>query len=510
MFRDIIHWKANEVIIKAGQKFVVPIQVQRGNSELKYSFQTKDYNISFSIEYINEEEKTIEVIPLSQVNSHLETIEGSIDLPEPGEVVITWDNSFSWMTEKTLLYTIDLSMPPLIDAGYIYHSLLLLWNSLILSRLVLIHTGLENTRGEKEILENEHNQYEENKSTIKDKITELEKELEESKNKLNEIIENDKTVCETLKETRESVHKQEYQLNTYLINSVFTLVGDEILFNLEPGDILNLYVYIIVTIYILHNFYFYILHLIIIYRGCSSNLLLPYTREIEFWESYFDTITNDVIEPITSKCKWLNDYYEGFKSGDYTHIYDNLRSPAQNNEDHGNEQREEEGEKENDNDEENTNESINNNNIINNKEGEETQEESTKSVTTPVKEVAKAESPSNNKINFGTINMEEQYILIDDNEYEKCSITKFGSNGWYKNQIEELSYIIFHNNIPKLVVGPLDTSVLRNMIEQAREHGFLIACPGTEQGHDGYYVNKKGNVSKWKVVNNDWKKVKLS
>lgn len=225
--------------------------MQRGNAELKYSFKTKDYNISFSVEFINEEEKTIEVIPLSQVNSHLETIEGSIDLPEPGEVVITWDNSFSWMTEKTLLYTIDLSMPPLIDAGYIYHSLLLLWNSLILSRLVLIHTGLDNTRGEKEILENEHNEYEENKSSIKDKILELEKELEESKNKLNEIIENDKTVCETLQETTESVKRQEYQLNTYLINSLFTLVGDEILFDLEPSDILNLYIYIYMIIWLL-------------------------------------------------------------------------------------------------------------------------------------------------------------------------------------------------------------------------------------------------------------------
>lgn len=113
---------------------------------------------------------------------------------------------------------------------------------------MLIHTGLDNTRGEKEILENEHNEYEENKSSIKDKILELEKELEESKNKLNEIIENDKTVCETLQETTESVKRQEYQLNTYLINSLFTLVGDEILFDLEPSDILNLYIYIYMII----------------------------------------------------------------------------------------------------------------------------------------------------------------------------------------------------------------------------------------------------------------------
>lgn len=55
------------------------------------------------------------------MNSHLEAIEGTVDLPDPGEVIITWDNSFSWMNEKTLFYTIDLSMPPLIDAGYIYY-----------------------------------------------------------------------------------------------------------------------------------------------------------------------------------------------------------------------------------------------------------------------------------------------------------------------------------------------------------------------------------------------------
>lgn len=125
----------------------------------------------------------------------------------------------------------------------IYIIIMFFLNRLILSRLVLYHTGLEVTKGEKDILENEHSEYEEKKTTAKERINMLEEELENAKNELNSLIEDDNKVCETLEETIESVNKQEYQLNTYLLNSIFTLLGDEILFNLEPSDILNLYIF---------------------------------------------------------------------------------------------------------------------------------------------------------------------------------------------------------------------------------------------------------------------------
>lgn len=235
---------------------------------------------------------------------------------------------------------------------------------------------------------------------------------------------------------------------------------------------------------------------------------------------------SEIIEPVTSKCKWLNDYYEGFKTGDYTHIYDNLTSPAENNENQPAQIQEQQQLEEQQ--QEKNNESINNNNI-NNKETDETElkegefveereeeKQKQKSATSPMvvkiegEEVSKLTKSASKDSKIGIVNMEEQYILIDDNEYEKCSITKFGSTGWYKNQDDEMSFIVFRNKIPKLVVGPLKNSVLRDLVQNARENGYLIACPGTVQGHNGYYVNKKGNVSKWEVVNNDWKKLKLT
>jgi len=45
----------------------------------------------------------------ARVDSGSQVINASYQAKEPGTLILTWDNSFSWMTGKTLLYRIDMA-----------------------------------------------------------------------------------------------------------------------------------------------------------------------------------------------------------------------------------------------------------------------------------------------------------------------------------------------------------------------------------------------------------------
>ena len=78
-------------------------------SVVSFCFDTKGGDIGFSISFIAYEEETSEsVVDLARVSSDIETITGTFEVPRVGIVNFLWDNSFSWLTAKTLAYKVTL------------------------------------------------------------------------------------------------------------------------------------------------------------------------------------------------------------------------------------------------------------------------------------------------------------------------------------------------------------------------------------------------------------------
>lgn len=91
-------WKATHLSMNAGGKFILPIAVQFKRARLAWRFSTSGGDISFSHG---------KGAP-ARVNSHVAEVSGSIDIDEPQLMKLTWDNSYSWFTGKTLTYVVQL------------------------------------------------------------------------------------------------------------------------------------------------------------------------------------------------------------------------------------------------------------------------------------------------------------------------------------------------------------------------------------------------------------------
>lgn len=226
--------------------------------------------------------------------------------------------------------------------------------------------------------------------------------------------------------------------------------------------------------------------------------MLKYTREIEVWEEYFEEIPADYIK---NKCLWLNDFYNCYINEDYSNLYKHLNVPLSPKKEKKILLKESPKNQ--------SNKQLSNGEEIKQKEIIPEDANKTKINSEPLDNKGTIRV-SLSKVGENYVDKEKEVIIIDGNEYEKCSVTKFGKDGWYKTNDGNLSYLLVKNNNPKAIVGPLEPPTLRNLIEQAREKGFLIACPGTIQGQNGYYVNKKATVSRWEIKDNEWKKIKLT
>lgn len=83
---------------------------------------------------------------------------------------------------------------------------------------------------------------------------------------------------------------------------------------------------------------------------------------------------------------------------------------------------------------------------------------------------------------------------------------KVNQTGWYKTEEGLVAYLYYNEDKEKILIENLQPQELNELIELARDKEYLIACPGTVQGENGLYLNKKGVVSKWDVNNGEWVK----
>jgi len=91
--------------VKAGETIPLEINVSTPDTVLSWEFQTENHDIGYSIFYEGKEE----VVPFSRVDSQLKEVKGSIICRHPGRYVIAFDNTYSRLRAKSVLYKISLS-----------------------------------------------------------------------------------------------------------------------------------------------------------------------------------------------------------------------------------------------------------------------------------------------------------------------------------------------------------------------------------------------------------------
>ncbi len=90
------------------KSFILPIPVVKG-SHITYEFTTKNGDIEFQAEFISNTNELL--FSLQRVPSDVETINGKYNANQVGTLVFTFDNNFSWFTNKLLNYKILLYQP---------------------------------------------------------------------------------------------------------------------------------------------------------------------------------------------------------------------------------------------------------------------------------------------------------------------------------------------------------------------------------------------------------------
>jgi len=81
------------------------IRIETANIVLHYEFKTVDYDIGFGIVYKETGKNIQHILEVQRYNSHIIPVFGRITVQKVGSIVLQWDNTFSWMTEKELHYT---------------------------------------------------------------------------------------------------------------------------------------------------------------------------------------------------------------------------------------------------------------------------------------------------------------------------------------------------------------------------------------------------------------------
>jgi len=115
---SVYHGRA--IPVPARDMVQVPIVIPGPpNSVLEYTIESFSYDISFGVTITSQVgldiEKTTEYVELKRVDSHLDPITGQILVDQvPCTVLLTFDNTYSFLTAKEVSYRVTIS-PPSID-----------------------------------------------------------------------------------------------------------------------------------------------------------------------------------------------------------------------------------------------------------------------------------------------------------------------------------------------------------------------------------------------------------
>nr|CAD7437655.1 unnamed protein product [Timema bartmani] len=99
------------IVVKKGEKLKLPYIVAQEGSFLKWEFKTEGHDIKFGVLCKNADEKDTVVIPIHRVTSHTVDEMGVITCPEPATYLVVFDNSYSYLRNKKLHYSIQVTPP---------------------------------------------------------------------------------------------------------------------------------------------------------------------------------------------------------------------------------------------------------------------------------------------------------------------------------------------------------------------------------------------------------------
>ncbi|XP_050715606.1 SEC14-like protein 2 [Eriocheir sinensis] len=94
----------SSVTLSKGGKKRLKYEVKKPGSHLRWEFRTEDFDIGFGVSRKVKKGEEEVLVPLQRVNSQLVTEEGYLVCTEPGTYVITFDNEFSYVRSKKVLY----------------------------------------------------------------------------------------------------------------------------------------------------------------------------------------------------------------------------------------------------------------------------------------------------------------------------------------------------------------------------------------------------------------------
>jgi hypothetical protein len=88
--------------------WVLPIPIITPNAIVSYEFFTDVGDIQFSMVFVSLDNVEEILIHPERVESGIEAVSGSVELPDVGTLILMWDNSYSWFTNKILSYSVDI------------------------------------------------------------------------------------------------------------------------------------------------------------------------------------------------------------------------------------------------------------------------------------------------------------------------------------------------------------------------------------------------------------------
>jgi|GEM_PF-34572 len=104
---DLLKWKSTEVVIQAGAAQEFSIDTAPGD-RLEYTFHTEGGDIAFGILMETCDGGTDVVVEKERVQSDENPVQGVVVSTHKGKLWLQWDNTYSWLTSKQLIYSMTL------------------------------------------------------------------------------------------------------------------------------------------------------------------------------------------------------------------------------------------------------------------------------------------------------------------------------------------------------------------------------------------------------------------
>ncbi|GBL81265.1 SEC14-like protein 2 [Araneus ventricosus] len=103
---------AIKVVVECGAVHKVETLISEPNSFLQWDYQTVNFDICFGLSFKKDQDSESKpILPARRVDSHRIPESGSFTCEETGIYELVFDNSYSWLTKKELVYKVSI-VPP--------------------------------------------------------------------------------------------------------------------------------------------------------------------------------------------------------------------------------------------------------------------------------------------------------------------------------------------------------------------------------------------------------------